>query len=345
MISLLAPVSRLRNRLRRMIASSVLCSSCFSDVGLRLEAEKIGRSDQGRCPNCGSVSGKKLSVDDLDELLVEFFSRGSFFRSDFGGAPRLASNHLRYGDREVEFPAWLEGDARLLEEKLRVGIFHNGPPLWQVGEVEPLTSLLSPEARADAIATVLKSFGSHVWAEGTEFYRIRKNLHPDHERDQFQYDSPPSARSQFGRLDSQDLPVMYGSQDLHICIHECRVTIPDECFVATLRTQRPFRLLDLTSTLEDAASPFESLDIAMRYLFSAESQSYEITQAIAVAARELNYDGILYPSYFSLVRPEQVANIGLFGHPLRRGDVEVACINRAMLSTASYEIKMGPLFA
>ncbi|WP_429183346.1 hypothetical protein, partial [Aeromonas rivipollensis] len=36
--------------------------------------------------------------------------------------------------------------------------------------------------------------------------------------------------------------------------------------------------------------------------FLAKSHSYEISRAIALAARGAGFDGIIYPSFFSLIR-------------------------------------------
>jgi len=327
-------------------AASAICSDCFTDHGLRLEAANLGSARPGRCPHCGSETGRKLHEDQLEDLLVEFFWNGSYFRTDFGGAHRLVSNPYRYGEREVGFPPWLEADAYFLEDRLKVGLFHYGPPLCRLGLIDPLLSLKKSRTRGQGVQTVIGSFPERILKADTRFYRIRKNLDQSQEADNGQYDAPPRGRSSFGRLDSKSLPVLYGSEDLEICIHECRVLIPDECFVATLRPTSDLRMLDLTAApLQDGPTPFESLDIAMRFLFSAEEHSYEITRAIARAAARAGFDGLFYPSYFSLVKPDRVANIAIFGRPIRDGTVEVECINRALLKSAAYELRMGPLFS
>ena len=102
------------------------------------------------------------------------------------------------------------------------------------------------------------------------FYRIRKSISVPSEF--AEYDSPPPDVVGFGRLDSKDFPVMYGSQDLQVCIHECRVAAEDETFVATLGPTRDLRLLDLTEVLpEKDVTEFESLDMAVHMVFLAGS--------------------------------------------------------------------------
>ena len=86
---------------------------------------------------------------------------------------------------------------------------------------------------------------------------------------------------------------MYGSQDLQICVHECRVTAEDELYLATLAPARNLQLLDLTELLsEERVTEFESLDMAIHMLFLAGTHAYEITREIARAAHAAGYDGL-----------------------------------------------------
>lgn len=82
-----------------------------------------------------------------------------------------------------------------------------------------------------------------------------------------EYDSPPIALAGKGRLDSPGFPIMYGSQDIDVCIHECRASTDDDIYVATLEPKRNLRLLDLLiSLLEEDVTEFESLDMAYPYV-------------------------------------------------------------------------------
>lgn len=83
----------------------------------------------------------------------------------------------------------------------------------------------------------------------------------------------------------------------------------------------------------------------MRFLFSADAHSYPITREIALVAKAIGFDGIVYPSYFSLVKPNAVANLAIFGRPIGSGAVGVQAINRPQLKSATYEVRMGPLFS
>lgn len=53
-------------------------------------------------------------------------------------------------------------------------------------------------------------------------------------------------------------------------------------------------------------------------LFLARSHSYEISRAIALAAKETGFDGIIYPSFFSLIRTGGHPFETTYGMSLRR---------------------------
>ena len=169
-------------------------------------------------------------------------------------------------------------------------------------------------------------------------------------------------------MDSTKLPVMYGSQDLEVCVHECRVTIDDELFVASLCPTRNLKLLDLTELIQEDTSEFEGLDMAVHMLFFAGKHSYKISRKIAFAAYSAGFDGLIFPSYFSLVRTgaipvdtvygisvqrfpsysehakaQIIQNIALFGRPIKDGVATVKCINRLVLNKVTYDVQFGPV--
>lgn len=162
---------------------------------------------------------------------------------------------------------------------------------------------------------------------------------------------------------------MYCSQDLQVCIHECRVTVEDNLFVATLEPKKNLKVLDLADLLqEENVTEFESLDMAVHMLFLAGSHSYEISRAIALAAHAAGFDGLIYPSYFSMLRTgampfetmlgishrrvsqfaereksKIIRNLALFGRPTEEGHVHVRCIDRLILSRVAYGVHFGPV--
>jgi hypothetical protein len=329
--------------LRTKFEGPLLCSDCFTDQGLQIEARKLGASSRRACKNCGSVSGHKLNRTAIEQLAQNFFVYGSFVRSEYGGARVLYLTSWNPNHRDVRFPNWLDRDAALIESTIELGFQYYGPATWRFGEIEPLEVLKDATTRSAAAADVVKRFPRCTLLANTTFYRLRKGIPWRQQSDAGQYDSPPAGCSSSGRLESPGLPLLYGSQDLEICVHECRTTKSDECHLATLRILRPLELLDLCESIDnDGPTPFESLYLAIQFIFSAEEHSYEIARAIAKAAHNAGLDGIIYPSYFSSLRGSSIPNIGLFGYPIADGKVDLVSANRLILETAEYTVRLGP---
>lgn len=103
-------------------------------------------------------------------------------------------------------------------------------------------------------------------------------------------------------------------------------------------------------------------------LFLAGKHSYGISREIAKASQAAGYDGVIYPSYFSLLHtgtkpfetaygisyrrfPEMreyeqaksIPNFALFGRPIAEQNVSVHCINKLILSHVSYGFHFGPV--
>lgn len=346
------------------MSGSILCSDCFSNEGIKLYAREIGIDDTSRCLNCNSKTGAKLSPDLIGSLAHRFFVWGTLQRFKYGAAPVVQFNDVQ--KTSIKIPPFLENDLHLIEKAIGVGFFYYGPNLWMVGEIEPLKSLQEPSERKALVDRVVTEYPKRLLAKGESFYRLRKE--PKQPAEKSEYDSPPAGISGAGRIDSRDYPVMYGSQDIQICIHECRVAADDNIFMATLAPTRNLKLLDLTAIIREELTPFESLDMAVHMLFLAGDHSYEISRSIALAAREAGYDGLVYPSYFSLLRTgampfetvfglptrgivkfeEQeklkiIPNFALFGRPIEMGMVEVKCINRIILGHVNYGVLFGPV--
>ena len=345
----------------------LLCSDCFADEGLRIDAYKQGIDKEGECPKCRSSSGRKLTKDRIESLAWRFFVSGTTRRGAYGGAPVIQFNELHYGNSDICPSHWLKEDIKLIEDAAKIGFFHYGPRLWMVGEVEPLKDLANPAKRSQVVARVLKEYPKRTLAKDSAFYRLR--ISPRQPANPGEYDSPPAELAGNGRLDSVGFPILYGSQDIDICIHECRATAEDEIFVATLKPERDMELLDLTHVLQEDVTEFESLDMAVHMLFLARAHSYEISRAIALEAKAAGFDGVIYPSFFSLIRtgghpfetsyglsvrqfhPQAdeygraftIPNFALFGRPIESLSVRVHCINRLILTQIGYLGHFGPV--
>lgn len=294
-----------------------------------------------------------------------FFVDGSFHKGEFGGAPRIQFNS--HNRTSVALDDALLRDAAVFENILGVGFFDYAPRLWMLGEVTPLHELVETSSRAAVIERIVSEYPTRVVGLNETFYRVRKS--PANVLDPGEYDTPPNHIPQDGRLSSDGLPVLYASPLIAICVHECRYTVEDDLYVAALNPMRELRLLDLTVLLgeEEGVTEFESLDLAVHMLFLAGKNAYDAARAVARAARDRGFDGLVYPSYFSShyhgERPFQtvygmsrrgfesareyeqslsVPNLALFGYPIADGLVEIDTVNRLMIRRVAYEFHHGP---
>lgn len=351
---------------RRDLAATpgvVLCSNCLQDYGLTYGAMRHGTVSNDACPSCGSGGGYKLDRLALHNLVHEFFMSGTMHRSEYGAAPQVVFNEVQ--TTSINVPRWLASDIKLIEKSLGIGFFYYGPRLWVIGQVEPLNALQDEATRNSIITRIVSEYPTATISTKEVFYRLRKD--PSKPAAFGEYDSVPTALAGAGRLDSIGFSVMYGSQDLQICVHECRVTAEDNLFVATLVAKRDLKLLDLTALIPEEETEFESLDMAIHMLFLAGKHSYPISRDIALAAHKAGFDGLVYPSYFSLLRTgglpfetmagislrrlprfadyeraKIIPNLAIFGRPIENGLVSVQCINRLIMRRVEYDLHFGP---
>ncbi len=344
----------------------LICSECFQDEGLKLVADSIGIQNPRKCPNCYSINGKKLTKQLVHKLCYLFFVRGTIVKFEFGGCPTIQFNEQHFNQSEIQVSPWLSNDLRLLEKVGKIGLFKYGPRLWMTGNIEPLKGLQKEIERDQIINKILNTFPNKEISNKDYFYRIRIN--PKNPSDVFEYDSAPDFFLGLNRFDHVGFPVLYGSSDLELCIHECRVSVDDNLFVGKLVPNQKLNILDLSVLLEEKSTEFESLDIAIHFLFLAGQHSYPICRQIAKRAQEYGYDGIIYPSYFSYLKmgsipfdtiyglsirripqlknvaeSQGIPNIALFGHPVKENKINVTCINKVILKRVSYELTFGPV--
>lgn len=171
------------------------------------------------------------------------------------------------------------------------------------------------------------------------------------------------------RFDKLGFPVLYGSPDLELCIHECRATVEDNLFVGKLVPAHILKVLDLSVLIEEDTTEFESLDIAIHFLFLAGKHSYSICRQIALRAKEKGFDEIIYPSYFSFIRKgaipfetiygmsirripqlrdyaqsQSIPNLAIFGRLVKENKISVECINKVIINRVSYDTTFGPAY-
>ena len=262
-------------------APVLLCSNCFVNVGLRLEAERIGGAQvETPCPHCGKSGGRVLDSSGSELLLHRFFVRGSIPPEIGGDAPLYQFNPQHYPGR-VLFSTELDGDLRLLSEHLQVGLFHYGPALWRLGYTDhynALTQERSAEERERAWTDILSRCEKATLRPGQVIFRVRKSeelIAPTPS----EFDTPPT---QDGRYDITGFPVLYAAEDVETCLHECRVTLADYINVAALTPQRELSLLDLQSVDDSAArNPFERVAILLRKFAYSGHEDYNLCRELA----------------------------------------------------------------
>jgi hypothetical protein len=149
-----------------------LCSNCFQDQGLRLDADRIGIEDSSACINCGEIGGRKLNRRLICHLSYRFFVWGTFLRSEYGGAPIVQFNE--HQTTSIKTSIWFESDLRLIERVLDVGFFYYGPRSWMIGEVEPLKALKDLATRDAIINRIIATYPTASLNREQTFYRIRK---------------------------------------------------------------------------------------------------------------------------------------------------------------------------
>jgi len=292
---------------------------------------------------------------------------GTIHKCDYGGAPLIQFNEQRYNQSDIDVPSQLADDVKLIEKAGEIGLFYYGPRLWMLGHIEPLKSLQNDQEKYKIIDRILKVYPIRELTESDTFYRLRQN--PEKPYSVSEYDAAPHKKSNWNRLDSNGFSILYGSQDLELCIHECRVSVEDSIYVSKLSSTRTLKLLDLTELIDETGvTEFDSLDIAIHFLFLAGKHSYEICREIALKAYERGLDGIIYPSYFSYIKTghipfdtvygisirkmprlkeyaksQIIPNLALFGRPIKDGKVKVDCINRVLINRVSYDVTFGPV--
>ncbi|MCG7553980.1 RES family NAD+ phosphorylase [Pseudoalteromonas sp. Of11M-6] len=289
------------------MSAVVLCSDCFNNPGLKRYVEELFVADLAGCPHCDSTEGHCLSGAMVIELADKCFLHGEIAKAAY------------YNDKNIE---------RNKQQKLSSSL---GKTLKQdiLCIENAINDAYLENTDSQILLRALESYPVRVLTPSDQFYRIR--VSPEQPQNSTEYDSPPDELLGSGRLDSDNMPVMYASQNLQICIHECRAAANDSLFVATLRPTSHLKLLDLTCI---AAEPLQK---ALHMVFMFSRFSYPLTRRIAVLAKQAGFDGIIYPATSTILakidpkakqqnNSKVVENIAMFGRPILDSLVEVVTI-------------------
>lgn len=329
----------------------MLCVDCIANHGLRVEAAKLAQpanADQ-RCAHCGDAADVLATTDQIDQLLERFFVHGSTAATGrWQPIYRLGLSKLD-SDRP-RFDRTLRRDFDLLRTHSSSTLFLNAPSTWRLGHTEvgeKVSESLSrghAEAAVTHIDRVIDHCTTTILTKGTNIFRVRRNVELIF--DENQYDTSPHASA--SRFSDGSVPVLYGALDVETCIHEARVMAEDEVTVATLRPTRDLRVIDLTDVPFDdpPETGGEGGDIFYfvnaRLLFGARSAE---AHAFGRRAAEQGFDGVVYPSFFSDVRPHRarLPNVAIFGNPIRDHRLQLQSLNNLRIDTIAYEYTFGPV--
>lgn len=264
-----------------------------------------------------------------------------------GYASILQYNPDRRED-EVVFDEKTTHDWGLIKSQIGAGLFFYGPPLWRLGITEHYDE---PYVISDkTIAEIVNNISVKIVPAGFQTFRVRKNVDPEKALEASQYDAPPlSIEREFGRFDDKDLPILYTSPSLPVCLHECRTIITDDIFVATLEAKNNLRLADLTTDYKnESETPYENLRYFFNGIFLTRDPAiYDIARRIAAALRKtLSIDGFITDSFFTTVSQEPVSqNYCFFSDVMKTGKLTLHSLNRLHLETVSYSYAFGPNFS
>ncbi len=312
---------------------------------------------------------KRKSLEDEIAFEKQILAKKlAILKQEYGGAPLIQFNQQHFNKTDIDVSPWLVDDVKLIEQAGEIGMFYYGPRFWMLGEVEPLKSLQNENERNEIVEKILTTYPIRELTDKEYFYRVRVNPKISHNFSE--YDTAPDEFLGKNRFDDIGFPVLYGSPDLELCLHECRTTVEDNLFVAKLVPTHKLKVLDLSTLLdEENITEFESIDIAIHFLFLAGKHSYNICRQIALKAKEKGFDGIIYPSYFSYIRTgafpfetiygisirripqlkdyaqsQSIPNLALFGRPVNEKKVTVDCINKIVINRVGYDITFGPAY-
>lgn len=321
-----------------------------------------GKLIKEECSNCKSINGYKINAEIAGYIATRFFENGSYHRVNIGGAPILKVGTGMHDSNLLINPE-AQIDADLIKSKIGLKFSRYGPPEWMLGQNNYIIDLCGKNSKQVA-KEIISNYPEIILSQDDRIIRLRKN--PNNPRDKNEYDSTPKPGN--GRLDKTDMPVFYGSNDLDIIIHECRVQNTDKLFFATFRPSNELKLINLSTVLPHDKNAYESMDIAINQLFNSGEGAYIACRELSTRIKELGYDGLLYPSYFSPLKygvdinpvqfgiplrrlPENkdyfqnitAVNIALFGYPVKEEKLTLLGINNLTMKQIDYKYDCGPM--
>ncbi len=326
-----------------MKTEPIACVECFTNTGFRSVVATLG-CEPKVCPRCQNLA-IAIDVVALAKAVQQFFVQGSFVVGTM--APIFQVNTSN--PNPACFDPTLQLDASLASMLTGQTVFYNAPHLWRIGETNLKYEFdKGGTARLSALENLVSRVPRLVIPSGTSLFRIRCNPVLDMTIVTAEaFDPPPASVERVpGRWDDGLSPILYASDDIELCLHECRVALGDEIVVATLRCERDIKLLDLTADIACTdPSPFDDPNIFVSFLSISRDENWlNYARSVAAAAQLCGLAGIRYKSYFAQAKQKKNAiNVALFGRPLAEGLLSLQSINNVRLTDAQYNYALGPV--
>lgn len=335
----------------------VCCIECFCDAELRAAIEMIGH--KGDCPICNKRnvwiydSEKDVlssSVEELLDSILEIYRPESELPVSYPEdekmriEDRLLKDWKLFSGNPIEVRKIAEGvidesldlDVKLIKE--RVGIpelfdesYLNdnsilGKYSWDIFKkyLRNENRFHSKYINLEILERVLRETETLI-PPGKKFYRARvSNEKGCRGYAKSEMGAPPDDVASAGRANSKGQSCLYLSNDRKTTIKEIRAHAFDYVTIATFKTKREIRVLDLSSITH--TSPFYATGNRISYLINEKHLSkiendlakpmsrwdsdldYLPTQYISDFAKYLGYDGVKYYSTFN----KNAYNLALF---------------------------------
>lgn len=322
----------------------MICTSCFKNFGIKQVSLKLNNTETKQiCKNCNNY-GYPLNDELINDIMGEFFVRGSIPPEAGGPAPVYQFNSC-HSENEVTFLTEIDHDLQLLSKELNVGLFHYGPPLWRLGYTEHYQSLFFDKVVGDERNKIwdeiINSCETRTLTTNDVFFRVRTGNKMPPILDQ-EFDTPPLNLSCDGRFNSKEFPILYCATDVETCIYETRANLSDYIVVAELQPIKGLKLLDLSNCKRSCGTEFEQVSRMLQRLSFAGKEEYSICQELAMEIKKRDYDGFIADSYFQQAHKSKLQNIILFGYPIKDKKIELKSASRIVINSMSYEFSYGP---
>ena len=340
------------------------CINCFKDAHIRNMIKKIGT--KGDCDFCSSKDVAIYDISSSNELSDKIIALVKEYSVSDDVDAKLLKESLR-DDWDI-FNGGIEGIQTLVKalcsheisqdddifiEKVFIPQMRDEDFLDNYAAVRGLTwkefsdyikytnRFHNTYFNTDAFATLL-SMSVKSYDEGSSFFRARIcSVAEGYQCDEMY--GPPMGKRNAGRINPEEMGVLYLSYDKETILYETRANVYDFVSIGEFKTKQKIRLFDLSGIAK--VSPFDYGDIAQfavnREVFREMSKEiakpvrrsdspleYLPTQFIAEFVKSQNYDGVEYES--TIKRGGR--NIALFDENL----VECVDVNTVEITDIKY---------